>query len=167
MVFHKKKQKNVDEGDDYADKHGDYWIYIAKKADTKLHLAHSTGKRVQKTADKLMKIVKKRCKIPTDNEKATFTSDGNSQYIGAILKNFKKNTINYGQIIKERVKGTVISKIRKVIFGEMDVMDIDTVYIERYNLTMRHSISRLVRKTICFSKSNEMADNHIEYPLQI
>ena len=162
MVFHKKKQKNVDEGDAYADKHGDYWIYIAKKADTKLHLAHSTGKRVQKTADKLMKTVKKRCKMPTDDEKATFTSDGNSQYIGAILNNFKRNTINYGQIIKERVKGTVISKIRKVIFGEMDVMDIDTVYIERYNLTMRHSISRLVRKTICFSKCNEMADNHID-----
>ncbi|RZN14630.1 MAG: hypothetical protein EF812_04960 [Methanosarcinales archaeon] len=30
-----KKQKNVDEGNDYTDKHGDYWIYIAKKADTK------------------------------------------------------------------------------------------------------------------------------------
>jgi len=75
VVFHKKKQKkNVDEGNDYADKHGDYWIYIAKKADTKLHLAHSTGKRVQKTADKLMKIVKKRCEMPIDNEKVTFTS---------------------------------------------------------------------------------------------
>ena len=47
MVFHKKKQKNVDERNDYADKHGDYWIYIAKKTDTKLNLAHSTGKRVQ------------------------------------------------------------------------------------------------------------------------
>ncbi len=81
MVFYKKKQKNVDEGNDYSDKHGDYWIYIAKKADTKLHLAHSSGKRVQKTADKLMKIVKKRCEMPIDNEKATFTSDGNSQYI--------------------------------------------------------------------------------------
>ena len=44
----------------------------------------------------------------------------------------------------------------------MDVMDINTVYIERYNLTMRHSISRLVRKTICFSKCNEVADNHID-----
>lgn len=43
----------------------------------------------------------------------------------------------------------------------MDVMDIDTVYIERYNLTMIYSIS-LVRKTICFSKYNEVADNHID-----
>ncbi len=90
-----KKQKNVDEGDAYADKHDDYWIYIAKKADTKLHLAHSTGKRVLKTAHKLMKIVKKRCKMSTDDEKATFTSDGNSHYIGAILNNFKSRDINH------------------------------------------------------------------------
>jgi uncharacterized protein (DUF2252 family) len=41
-----------------------------KKADTKLHLAHSTGKRVQATADKLMKTVRKRGKLPTkDNFK--------------------------------------------------------------------------------------------------
>jgi hypothetical protein len=70
---------------------------------------------VQETAaDKLMKTVRKRCKMPKDNEKATFTSDGNSQYIGAILKNFKRNTVNYGQIIKERVNGRVISRIRTV-----------------------------------------------------
>ena len=49
-----KKQKNVDEGDDDGGRHGDCWIYIAKKADTKLHLAHSIGKRVQATADTLV-----------------------------------------------------------------------------------------------------------------
>jgi IS1 family transposase len=162
VVFHQKKQKNVDEGDADADKHGDCWIYIAKKADTKLHLAHSTGKRVQETADELMKMVRMRCRVPTKCEKATFTSDGNDQYIGAILKNFDRDTINYGQIIKKRENGMVIGKIRSVIFGKMDDADIDTVYIERYNLTMRHGISRLVRKSLCFSKCKEMLDNHID-----
>jgi IS1 family transposase len=61
------------------------------------------------------------------------------------------------------VKGRVISKIQKVIFGEMDVMDIETIYIERYNLTTIYSISRLVRKSICFSKYNQMADNYIDF----
>lgn len=93
-------------------------------------------------------------------EKATFTSDGNDQYIGAILKNFDRDTINYGQIIKERENGKVVGKIRRVIFGEMDNAEIDTTYIERYNLTMRHGISRLVRKSLCFSKCKEMLDNH-------
>jgi hypothetical protein len=40
-----------------------------KKAETKFHLAHSTGKRVQDTADKLMETVRRRDKIPTKDEK--------------------------------------------------------------------------------------------------
>ncbi len=162
MVVRKKKQKKVDGGDGDADRHGDCWIYIAKKADTKLHLAHSTGKRVQATADKLMETVRKRGKKPTEDEKATFISDGNDQYITAILANFEAETINYGQLIKEREKGRVVSKTRMVIFGEVDDAGIDTVYVERYNLTLRHGISRLVRKSLCFSKCKEMLDNHLD-----
>ncbi len=75
-----------------------------KKADTKLHLAHSAGKRIQDTADKLMEPVRKRGRIPTKDEKATFTSDGNDQYTNALLKNFDEKTINYRQLIKEKGK---------------------------------------------------------------
>ena len=162
MVVRQKKQKKVDAGDGDADRHGDCWIYIAKKADTKLHLAHSTGKRVQATADKLMGTVRRRGKKPTEDAKATFISDGNDQYVNAILDNFEAETINYGQLIKEREKGRVVGKTRMVIFGDVDDAGIDTVYVERYNLTLRHGISRLVRKSLCFSKCKEMLDNHLD-----
>jgi len=162
VVIHQKKQKNVDEGDGDADRYGDCWIYIAKKADTKLHLAHSTGKRVQATADKLMKTVRKRGKLPTKDEKATFVSDGNDQYTRAILENFDVEAINYGQLVKEREKGRVVGKTKTIIFGEIDDESTDTVYVERYNLTVRHGISRLVRKSLCFSKCKEMLDNHLD-----
>ena len=69
--------------------------------------------------------------------------------ITAILANFEAKTINYGQLIKEREKGRVVGKTRMVIFGELDEAGIDTVYVERYNLTLRHGISRLVRKSLC------------------
>ena len=49
-----------------------------------------------------------------------------------------------------------------VIFGEVDAVGIDTVYVERYNLTLRHGISRLVRKSLCFSKCKEILDNHLD-----
>ncbi|MEA2075414.1 MAG: IS1 family transposase, partial [Euryarchaeota archaeon] len=124
--------------------------------------AHSTGKRVQATADKLMETVRKRGKKPTETEKATFISDGNDQYAKAILDNFEAETVNYGQLIKEREKGRVVGKTRMVIFGEVDEAGIDTVYVERYNLTLRHGISRLVRKSLCFSKCKEMLDNHLD-----
>ena len=91
-----------------------------------------------------METVRKRSKKPTEDAKATFTSDGNDQYVKAILDNFEAETINYGQLIKEREKGRVVGKTRMVIFGEVDEAGIDTVYVERYNLTLRHGISRLV-----------------------
>ena len=126
-------------------------VYIAEKSDTKLHVAHSTGKRVQDTADELAEKIKKRGKKPTKDEKATVFSDGNDQYTNAIVKEFEITTINYGQIIKQRERGRVVGKTRKIIFGDIDGF-IDTVHIERYNLTVRHGISRLVRKRLCFFK---------------
>ena len=95
--------------------------------------------------------MRKRGKTPTKDEKATMLSDGNDQYTNAILKEFNITTINYGQIIKQREKGRVVGKTRKIIFGDINGL-IDTVHIERYNLTVRHGISRLVRKSLCFSK---------------
>ena len=109
-----------------------------------------------------METVRKRGKKPTEDGKATFISDGNDQYINAILANFEAETINYGQLIKEREKGRVVGKIRMVIFGDVDDAGIDTVYVERYNLTLRHGISRLVRESLCFSKCKEMLDSHLD-----
>ncbi|VVB90288.1 IS1 transposase [uncultured archaeon] len=109
-----------------------------------------------------MKKIKKCGKKPTEDNKATFYSDGNDQYIEALLKSFDKNTLNYGQIIKERENGRVVGKTKKIIFGSLYPEDIDTVYIERNNLTMRLDISRLVRKTLCFSKCKNMLDNHLD-----
>lgn len=117
---------------------------------------------MQDTADELITAIKKRGKAPARDAKATFVSDGNDQYTTALLENFDADTINYGQLVKEREKGRVVGKTRTIIFGAMDNGDIDTVYIERYNLTLRHGISRLVRKSLCFSKCKEMLDNHLD-----
>ncbi len=50
-----------------------------------------------------------------------------------------------------------------VISGEVDDAGIDTVYVERYNLTLRHGISRLAgqEKFVLF-KCKEMLDNHLD-----
>lgn len=83
-----------------------------------------------------MEKVKKRGKNPTENEKATFITDGNEQYTNALSENFDEKTINYGQVIKIRENGKVVGKLRITVFGDVDGL-IDTVYIERYNLTAR------------------------------
>jgi IS1 family transposase len=109
-----------------------------------------------------MEKIQKCGKKPTDDNKATFYSDGNDQYTNALIKCFDTTAINYGQLIKERENGRVIGKTKKIIFGSLYPEDIDTVYIERYNLTMRLDISRLVRKTLCFSKCKQMLARHFE-----
>ena len=162
MVIYKKKQKNVGKGKSNEPDDGDVWIYISETRDTKLELAHATGKRQQEVADELIAKTKKRCKLPTKQKKATFYSDGNDQYLKALLKHHDRDTINYGQIIKEKEKGKVVRKTRKIIIGKMDIKDIETVNIERYNNTLRHGISRLVRKTLCFSKCKDMLDGHLD-----
>ena len=162
MVIRKKKQKKVKQGNDRSDQHGDCWIYTAIKSDTKLHLAHSVGKRVQAVANELIATVKKRGKLPTQDNKASFLSDGNDQYTTALLENLDEDTINYGQLIKTRENGRVVSKTKRIIFGVLDEDDIETVVVERYNLTLRHGISRFVRKTLCFSKCNNMLNDHLD-----
>ena len=162
MVVRKKKQKKVEQGDAGSDRHGDCWIYTAIKSDTKLHLAHCTGKRVQETANALLALVKNRGKAPDKEDKATFVSDGNDQYTKALFENFDVNAINYGQLVKERDNGRVVGKTRTIIFGSLEVDEIETVYVERYNLTLRHGISKLVRKSLCFSKCKEMLDDHLD-----
>ena len=73
-----------------------------------------------------METVRKRGKKPTEDAKATFISDGNDQYVNAILANFEAEAINYGPLIKERDRGRVVSKTRMVIVGDVDDAGIDT-----------------------------------------
>ena len=66
----------------------------------------------------------------------------------------------YLQVVKHRENGKVIGTELRVIYGdETEVLALlgkSTAYIERTHLTMRHSNSRLVRKTLAFSKKVEM-----------
>ncbi len=123
-------------------------------------IAHSVGKRQQETCDRLIRKLCVRCKQPTPENKASFYSDGNPQYKSSILKYFLEENINYGQLIKIRENGRVVRKEKKVIIG--DPGWIETVFVERLNLTIRNGISRLVRKTIGISKEDEMLKNQID-----
>jgi len=59
-------------------------------------------------------------------------------------------------------EGRVVGKTRKIIFDNLEAGDIETVYVERYNLALRHGISRLVRKSLCFSKCKNMLEDHLD-----
>lgn len=66
----------------------------------------------------------------------------------------------YLQVIKQRDNGRVVGIRLRVIYGDrkevLQLLPNNTVYVERTHLTSRHFNSRLVRKTLAYSKIPEM-----------
>ena len=66
----------------------------------------------------------------------------------------------YLQVVKQRENGRVIGTRLRVIYGDkeavLQLLPNNTVYVERTHLTSRHFNSRLVRKTLAYSKALEM-----------
>lgn len=76
----------------------------------------------------------------------------------------------YAQVVKCRAEGRVIEVNRRVVWGALEEIEtilngkqINTSYIERNNLTLRLHISRLVRKTLAFSKELTNLTTHINF----
>jgi hypothetical protein len=78
----------------------------------------------------------------------------------------------YAQVVKRRQKGRVVSVTAQIVFGTEKAVAaklrqspvsqaINTSFVERNNLTMRHQNRRLVRKTIAFSKKRERLEQQL------
>jgi hypothetical protein len=66
----------------------------------------------------------------------------------------------YLQVVKKRKNGRVVGTYLRVIYGDKEevlrLLGSSTAYVERTHLTSRHFNSRLVRKTLGYSKILEM-----------
>lgn len=78
----------------------------------------------------------------------------------------------YAQVVRRRKRGRVVEITTRVVFGtEKGVaaklkrspvsLHVNTSFVERNNLTMRHQNRRLVRKTIAFSKKRERLEQQL------
>ena len=96
---------------------------------------------------------RRRVDVFSEKRRITVLSDGNDDYTYVLRAFFPVECINYAQLIKIRnSSGRLLGKKRKIIFGEVDGDDIDTINVENFNGILRERIGRLVRKTKCFSK---------------
>jgi IS1 family transposase len=143
--------------------HGDCWGYVALKRMSFFHITHHVGKRTDESADDFVGKLKNRIEMPTHENKLKIFSDGNLQYNTALLKHYKKDVINYGQLIKIKEAGILVDKIKRKIYGNPNYKDIETTCIESYNSVLRNSCSRLVRKTKSFSKKVKLLDLSLEF----
>lgn len=122
----------------------------------------------------MMSQIKARC---NPIEPPAIASDGNDSYPEAMLETWGKTPEYAGrgrppaqkqpqpgwrclQVTKHR-SGSRISRITcRVVYGDPnevpDFMGLNTAYVERTNLTSRQMNGRMVRKTLSFSKEEEM-----------
>jgi len=115
-------------------------------------VAFAVGKWTQETCKELLSDVAQRIKTPRRNDRVQFFSDGNDDYTYVIPLFFDNSSVDYAQLVKIRVRGTLVGKERRIIFGSPDPDDIETTDVENYNGIIRERMGRMVRKTKCYSK---------------
>jgi len=74
-------------------------------------------------------------------------SDGNEDYSTVLLERFQEHSINYGQKIKTKDGKKVYPSIKRIVYGRMELEDIETNTVESINSVLREKVSRLARKT--------------------
>ena len=181
-TFVRKKQKQLSEWEKEHTECGDNWIWIVFDPIHKLIPAVLIGERTEKEAVGLLSMLRERL---AEGVLPLFTTDSLAHYAKAILHVFGKwiqpqrkgnrgrfpkprpvvqEGLHYATVHKERENGHVVSVTTKVIYGKSEEIrarlealgqTINTSYVERMNLTLRHLVSRLHRKTLCFSKKRE------------
>lgn len=80
----------------------------------------------------------------------------------------------YATVHEERERGRVVKVTTKAIYGRLeDILarlqplgqTINTSFVERMNLTLRLLLSRLHRRTLCFSKERDYLEYHLHLGL--
>lgn len=61
--------------------------------------------------------------------------------------------MNYGQLVKVRdYCGKLVGKEVRMVYGDPDKDEVETVNVENFNSILRERVGRLVRKTKCIAK---------------
>ena len=117
------------------------------KRSSYLFPAFSIGKWTQDTCRLIIYDFRRRIR-PFQKEKIEVFTDDNDDYT-YVLKSFLPiDNINYGQLVKVRdTHRKLIRKERRIIYGDTEEDNIDTVNVENFNGIFREMVGRLVRKT--------------------
>ncbi len=142
---------------------GEFYIFWALCEDTRLIPAFRVGRRNEGTANLFAMDLAERIQIPKPHASDAhdfkpgqykpvirISTDGFEAYRNAIDMAFGPYA-DYACIVKKKKK-TNLTISKKVIRGEIDLDTVGTSLVERYNLTARTFMSRLNRRTLCFSK---------------
>lgn len=98
---------------------------------------------------------------PTSKKKLVIYSDGNDDYSSVLPEYYNKDCLCYGQKIKSKNGMKLYPAIRRKIYGNPALDDIDTNVNECLNSILRNRLSRLVRKSQCHAKNKQALNDAI------
>jgi IS1 family transposase len=152
----RKRQVHIDPERDDTSVMGERWTWASICRVTKLVIAWHVGKRTAESADAVVSNTRARIVVMPQ-----ITTDGCPLYVEPIGRHFGYG-VDYAQMIKH-TSGDHPGKFieRRIIFGAPDMGKVTTYAIERSNLTNRQWNSRLVWRTLCFSKKVDRHDASI------
>lgn len=161
-----KKPEHVWERGDQT--RGDFWLWAAIDADTKLVFSHLIGKRDWSTGWQFVGDVRKRVSGPVQ-----IATDNNVAYVRHIRDHFGYEGFSYG--IETKIFGDpllldgtlarlgrnegvrkMVTAERKAVIGSPNLQSLTTSHIERLFLTVRQELKRFQRKGLGYSKDLEM-----------
>jgi IS1 family transposase/transposase-like protein len=184
-----KKEKTLSAWEKLHTEYGDNWIWTAIDPVHKLVLAFVLGDHEEHQAVGLLKKLKavlaKDCMPLFTSDQLPHYISAILKVFGRLAYPKRKGAcgrfpnprfepsadLQYATVHKERQGGRIISVSTRVVFGStkailarlksLGIKTINTSFVERMNLTMRHIVSRLRRKTLCFSKKREYLEWHL------
>ena len=91
-----------------------------------LFLAYSSGSRTRDVCRDMVELMFSRIQMPTPNNKLEVYSDGNDDYTVALRDYYPMQCLRYGQVVKIREGGRIVDKIKRSVYGDPDIKQIET-----------------------------------------
>ncbi len=138
---------------------GDTYAYLDIKRETDIIVAFSVGKWIQRVCDELYELIAKRAEWPTYKRKIKVCTDGNDQNLPAMTKVWHKDSIDYGQVIKDKEQQRIIGRHKHKVFGNLPYRKISIAKIDGLCSKLRARVGCFVRKTRNFAKRRRLIIN--------
>ncbi len=145
------------------------WIFSTIEVSSRLWTSTVVGRRSYHNTKKVISDATRRARNP---EGVLITTDG-FDYYARVVREIFGNACVHGQVIKTWRNNGVSKVERTVVIGSRrqleealqkseDSEKLNTSFIERQNLTVRHGSAYLSRRSLCHTKSEEKLVEHLE-----
>jgi IS1 family transposase len=144
------------------------WIFTAMEVSSRLWTSTVVGRRSYRNTRTLISDTTRRARAG----RPLVTTDG-FEFYGRVVRELYGSACIHGKVIKKWRKNGVSKVVRLVVIGSRrqleealmkseDSVKLNTSFIERQNLSIRHGSAYLGRRSLCHAKSKTRLAQHLD-----